>query len=380
MARTTQRDVMRDLNRRLDGDHDKVVAAYAAAERRGEVARASNVESELEPRGISGPWTFTHIADTDGRFADFTPYVASVSDRGLVAFQATLRDGSSGVYSGSGGPVSTVADSSSGLLTSVFSHPDINALGTVTVYATLKTGGRGVVRVRDGEITVAAMDAGPLGPTINDAGTVAFRTDETGPSGVFVTDGEEVRAIAKTGPVFGEFHGLPVINYRGTVVFRADLAAGGEGVYVGDGGPPIPIAETGDVFTGFGDFPTLTDDGTVAFCAQLRSGASGVFVAAEGSLATVIDTSGAFESFRGVLLDATGGVIFYATPKDGRLGVFSGPEPDRDRLIGLGEPFDGSTIVDFALNPVSMNAVGQIALRVKLADDRHLILRADRST
>ena len=48
MARTTQRDVMRNLHRRFDGDHDKVVAAYAAAERRGEVTRASNV-LDMEP-------------------------------------------------------------------------------------------------------------------------------------------------------------------------------------------------------------------------------------------------------------------------------------------------------------------------------------------
>jgi len=32
MARTTQRDVMRELIRHFDGDHDKVVAGYAAAE------------------------------------------------------------------------------------------------------------------------------------------------------------------------------------------------------------------------------------------------------------------------------------------------------------------------------------------------------------
>ena len=43
MARTTQRDVMRELDRRFGGDHDKVVAAYAAAERRGDVKRASNL-------------------------------------------------------------------------------------------------------------------------------------------------------------------------------------------------------------------------------------------------------------------------------------------------------------------------------------------------
>jgi hypothetical protein len=45
MARVTQRDVMRDLDRRFEGDQDKVVAAYAAAERRGDVKRASNVHA-----------------------------------------------------------------------------------------------------------------------------------------------------------------------------------------------------------------------------------------------------------------------------------------------------------------------------------------------
>lgn len=43
MARVTQRDVMRDLYRRLGGDQDRVVAAYAAAERRGDAKRTSNV-------------------------------------------------------------------------------------------------------------------------------------------------------------------------------------------------------------------------------------------------------------------------------------------------------------------------------------------------
>ena len=34
---------MRDIYRHFDGNHDKVVAAYAAAERLGLVGRASNV-------------------------------------------------------------------------------------------------------------------------------------------------------------------------------------------------------------------------------------------------------------------------------------------------------------------------------------------------
>jgi len=39
---------MRGLNRRLVGDREKVVAPYAAAERRGEVSRPSNV-LDVEP-------------------------------------------------------------------------------------------------------------------------------------------------------------------------------------------------------------------------------------------------------------------------------------------------------------------------------------------
>ena len=48
MERTTQRDVMRNLHRRFGDDHDMIVAAYAAAERRGEVTRASNLR-HMEP-------------------------------------------------------------------------------------------------------------------------------------------------------------------------------------------------------------------------------------------------------------------------------------------------------------------------------------------
>ena len=38
----SQRDLMRDLYRKHRGNEDAIIAAYAAAERRGEVQRASN--------------------------------------------------------------------------------------------------------------------------------------------------------------------------------------------------------------------------------------------------------------------------------------------------------------------------------------------------
>jgi hypothetical protein len=76
-------------------------------------------------------------------------------------------------------------------------------------------------------------------------------------------------------------------------------------------------------------------------------------------------------------VDSAGRVVFYATPRGGAHGIFSGPDPTRDRVLAIGDPTLGSTLTDFALNPVSINAHGQLALRVELADGRQAILRAD---
>ena len=326
----------------------------------------------------TGSRSLAPVADTGDRFSDFRPYVASINNAGVVAFQATLRDGGSGVYTGTGGLISTVTDSATGRLSNVSSHPDINRGGSTCFYGSLKSGGRRVLLVRDGQIITVAATSGPLGPTMNDDETVAFRADlKSGESGIFVGSGGSVTTIAETSGVLSVFHGLPVINSRGAVVFCADLQAGGQGLYVGDGGPLTTIAETGDRFSGLGHFPIINDGGTVAFCATLRGGGSGVFAASAGDIVTVIDASSPFESFRGVLLNNAGEIVFYATPRGKELGVFTGPDPQSDCLISIGASLFGSPVVDFALNPVSINDAGQIAIRVELGNEKQFVLRAD---
>lgn len=54
-------------------------------------------------RGTRQTRALTLIADTGDRFIDFAPYAAAINDTGTVAFQATLRDASTGVFTGSGG-------------------------------------------------------------------------------------------------------------------------------------------------------------------------------------------------------------------------------------------------------------------------------------
>jgi hypothetical protein len=320
------------------------------------------------------------IATTGERFSDFAPYVASVNDEDTVAFQAALRGGGTGVFTGNGGAIAEVAGT---LLAGFTSHPDLNNSRAMSFYGEFADGAQGVFLLRDGLEAIACTREGfavigPLGPTMNEAGTVAFRAERTtGVSGVFAGDGAAVVTVADTEEGWTGFHGLPVIDGRGRVVFRADREDGVQGIYAGRRGSIETIAETGDVFATLALFPSATDGGTVAFAATLRAGGAGIFTADHGQIVQVLDTEGAFESYRGALISNTGAVVYIATPRGGSLGLFAGPDPHADRIMALGDPLLGSSVVELAANPVSVNGGGHVAVRATLADGRQLILRAD---
>jgi len=326
-------------------------------------------------------FSWTVIATTGERFSDFAPYVASVNDENTVAFQAALRGGGTGVFTGNGEAIAEVAGPT--LLAGVTSHPDLNNSGATSFYGEFADGAQGVFLLRDGRLQAIAStgdgfaEIGPLGPTMNEAGTVAFRAETTtGMSGVFAGDGAAVTTVADTEGGWSAFYGLPVIDGRGTVVFRADRDDRVQGVYAGRGGSIETIAETGDVFETLAFFPSV-NGGTVAFAATLRGGGAGIFTVDEGQIVQVLDTEGAFESCRGALISSGGAVVCIATPRGGSLGLFAGPDLDADRILALRDPLLGSSVADLAANPVSVNADGHVAVRATLADGRQLILRAD---
>jgi hypothetical protein len=322
------------------------------------------------------------IATTGERFSDFAPYVASVNGAGLVAFQAAMRGGGSGVFAGDGGEVEEAAGPS--LVGGVTSHPDVNDAGAMSFYGEQLDGGEGVFLFHDGRIETIGdtrgrfASIGPLGPTMNEAGTVAFRADPgEGVGGIFAGVGATVTKVAEMGDRWSRFHGLPVIDERGTVVFRADRQDGFQGIYAGRGGSIRTVVETGDVFETLGLFPSANDQGTVAFATTLHAGGAGIFTELDGRITPIIDTTGAFETFRGALVSDGGAVVIIGTPRGGSLGLFAGPDPVADRILALGDTLLGSTVDDLAANPVSVNASNQVAIRARLADGRQLILRSD---
>lgn len=327
----------------------------------------------------------TPIAFTGDRFADFRPYVAAIDDEGVVAFQAAMAGGGTGVFCGAGGPVTAIALAPGDLVKAVCSHPDLDRQGSASFYADLASGGRGLVLVRDGREVVLAGPGdrfavvGPLGPTMNGAGAVAFRASSAaGVDGIYLHDRHSITTIADTASRFSGFDGLPCVSAAGAVAFRARRKGGGDGIYLRDGGSLTTIAETGERFAELGRFPTVSAAGTVGFCGTLTSGGAGAFAVTAGALTSIVDP-GAYGSCRGVLLGDTGAVVFYATPPGGTIGIYGGPHPGEQRVLGIGDPVYGSTVAGFVLNPVSMNESGHLALRLELADGRQAIVRAARA-
>ncbi len=329
------------------------------------------------------PWTV--LATNAEHCSDFAPYVPSINDDGRVAFQAALKSGGTGVFVSDGRDVTAVALSTdAGSPVERFaSHPDLDARSSLSIYATLKGGEEALVLI-DADRSLQAIhplapaqSIGPLGPTMNDRQEVAVRAvGGSGQALIQIWRKDTWETVAESGgPIVG-FEGLPVVNQRGEVAYRANLMEGQQAIFCQRDGAQRVIATTGDEFTELGRFPILNDLGQVAFAARHRSGDWGIYLQTETDRQCLIDGGSAFESLRGVLINNAGLVTFYGTPVGGALGIYAGIDSPR-RLLGLGDALFGGTVTDFALNPVSVNERGQLAVRVALDDGRQFILRGD---
>jgi len=314
---------------------------------------------------------------------NFAPYVASINNEGLVAFQAELGGGRTGVYLSDGSDTHAVVETGDGAYHEIVSHPDINDRRSVSFYAKLAGGGTSLVLLsREGTFHVRSDgntcgEVGPLGPTMNEGDGIAFRAmDTSGLPAVFLLNNGKVDRIASSE---SGFQGLPVAGEDGSVLFRSDQSDNYKAIQLWRDGKIRVVVDTSVEFSDLGRFPTFNRLETIVFAATLRTGKSGIFVERNGEIASLIDSSREFQNFRGALIDALGAVVFFATPVRGELGVYCGPDPKRDRILGLGDPLFDATIVDLALNPVSVNDKGDLAIRVKLSDDRQYILRAEPS-
>src|SRR5262249_28201215 len=102
-----------------------------------------------------------------------------------------------------------------------------------------------------------------------------------------------------------------------------------------------------------------------------KGGGAGAFSVTDGPITEIAAIGERFESLRGALINNRGSVFLFATPRGGKLGIFRGS----DRVFCVGDPMFGSTVTEFAQNPVSVNDADQLAVRVRLDDARQMIVR-----
>jgi hypothetical protein len=169
------------------------------------------------------------------------------------------------------------------------------------------------------------------------------------------------------------------------VTFRATLDDQSSGVYLWEDGNLTTVTDSSGPFNEFGPRPTLNDSGALAFTATLDNGESGVFIAEQGAIRTYVDTTGPYRHFgfdtvvlfSGPSINDAGHVAFSAGLDTGSFGIFTGPDPQADKVIARGDPLFGSFVVDVAFDWQGQNNAGQVAFAARLLDGRTVIARAD---
>ena len=331
-------------------------------------------------------YTFTKIADNTGEFAQFR--VPFLNNNGTVAFTGILDNGDEGVFTGHGGPLTTIA---------ISSFNDFNP------------------------------------PTINNRGQVAFmlREDNSGAGiGVFVGDGGSLIPIADSSGPLGDMNSVPYINNRGDVVFWSKLDAGGEGIFLGNtnGGPLVTITDTqSEPDNTLGSAPSINASGGIAYTKHfgLPINSDGLFLSKNGNVTTLVDPFSGFNVFSnsGTMINDPGTTVFHAaslgsnlpgvytadangitpvalndpaamllnprTPAinnrgtvafvadfQGNPGLFVGPDPVEDQVISVGDTLDGQKVIgiDFLRG---MNDRGQLAFTAILENNRQGVFVAN---
>jgi hypothetical protein len=347
-------------------------------------------------------YTFTKIADTTGSFQDLGS--EAINDNGVVAFAANLDAGGRAIVKGDGGSLTTIADFTTnvpgfGTFSGLGFDVSINSAGAVAFQGGfLSTNTGGVFTGSGGPITIVGPpppnpNVGPnfREPFIINSGDVFMVGTATNLQGnsIYVSRGGGPPVLLydplRLPNVGGLFGGLSA-NRVGTAAFLTGIMSSTGGsfwyVFTGLGGPVTEIADPSvSVFPDYGG-TSINSSGTVAFKSGRNFGTTTIYTGNGGPLTTVADNLGPYGILApsGAAINDDGMVVFSAsldTNPGIPAGIFRGADPVADKIIGIGDPLDGSTIRMVSCGRKSLNNAGQIAFEATLANGIQGIFRAD---
>jgi hypothetical protein len=344
----------------------------------------------LVSRADAAGYRFVNISKNVG--VGRSIFLSSMNNRGTVAFVTSGTEAenflNSTMYSGRGGPLTTLFNGrTEGTLFTLW-EPDINDHGVAAFMTHLDAPtnqepfASAIVKASPAGVTTVARFANASffeHPSLNNKGQVAAVVSwDSGPSSVTTYSPKRtIATFADPNNVFGQ----PDINDSGVVVFPVWLNLGAEERIVTGAGGKLTVKATtkGTDFASFlltGTTPRINNKGAIAFHAGLKSGGQGVFRIDDNGLQMIAD-SRAFGVLTPPSINNHGHVAFSAL-LDGRNGtVFAGSGPDVHRILGPGDALGGSIVASALTSSRSLNDAGQIALHVTLADGREGIYRAD---
>jgi hypothetical protein len=342
----------------------------------------------LSAEVLARPYTFKKIADTAG---DFSSVVSpTINAAGTVAFFATYDGVGAGIFTGNGGPITTIVDTFT-VFSDIRTDSSINAHGVVAFRATVFEGPTGLYVGSGGPLTTIADASGPFqnfgpSPSINDAGMVAFMgIPDVGRFGVFAGDGTTTVTIADgNGPV-GNF-GNPSINNSGVAAFYGELKIGGmPGVFASSGGGAVTtIADSTGPLNGFGHplgqngilqrgKPSINASGAVAFHAKMDESGEGVFVGSGAAppLSAADTVAGPFDALGNIVMNGSGQVAFEGSIDSRGSGIYTGNNLTMDLVVHIGDKLFGSTISHYSLGGI--NDRGEIVFRYGASNNQDVI-------
>lgn len=321
------------------------------------------------------PGTFVNIADTTT--GELTNLAApAVNNTGVVAFAAQIPAGGRGVYTGS---ISTPVNTFGSIIVvgskDSIGRPAINNAGLVAVQVSYDIGGHQMIVGAGGSFDIIADNTGPaliMGTEIgiNDSGDVVFSGSPVFGSanqaihiGNNSTPTNTLTTIATLGDGFTSVIS-PDINTGGMVCFtgRSSIDLSWR-LYTGGAGKPITSV------VGSGTFPfrgVINDSGSTVFYST-ASGTSGLYINGASGTQPFVTIGGEFTALSEVAAINNMGVVAFIGTTSAGVGIYAGPDPVEDRLIGVGDALFGSTISSLELARHGLNDAGQLAFEYALA-------------
>jgi hypothetical protein len=368
-------------------------------------------------------WDFTLIANNSttvpGSSGTFTFFDAPTLSAGTVAFAgyAGPNQTSPGIYTGTaGGPIALIANTSTATpgtfsTFSGFERPAIDGGGEVAFVATSKDGTAGVYAQEGGTLSAIA-DTHTATPGFNgnfsafgvssgsasiDKGTVAFAAFSLGgggaDQGIYTSTHGTLSLVAdrSTALAFGSgtenfiFISRPTIN-NGNVIFQAIGSGSDAGVYELKGGSLTRIIDSTMTLPGttslyapegtIGRGPVVLGDRTAFFADPTKLSDSGFYgTDPSGKLIAYVTDHTTLPGYTVPLaevdylsLGATGFTFWGASSQiPGALFFESYDGSVLERILGTGDTLDGKTVASIFSSDYSYSG-GQLAVQVEFSD------------